>query len=119
MSTPVIGTVTPVQSQSPEAAVVSRRMDFSRLFSTHATASLATSSLATLTGSASTATATATADPTVGAWTQLLERAEKEEVRKSEAVAGRAAAEEALQRGTLEELRGLLRELDATAWMYE
>jgi 4'-phosphopantetheinyl transferase EntD len=55
----------------------------------------------------------------VGAWTQLLERAEKEEVRKSEAVAGRAAAEEALQRGTLEELRGLLRELDATAWMYE
>ena len=117
MSTPVIGTVTPVQSQSPEAAVVSRRMDFSRLFSTHATSSLATSSLTTLTGSAS--TATATADPTVGAWTQLLERAEKEEVRKSEAVAGRAAAEEALQRGTLEELRGLLRELDATAWMYE
>jgi hypothetical protein len=58
-------------------------------------------------------------DPVIDSWTNMLNKADKNEAKSSDNEAKITAAEEVIKQGTLTNLRGLMKELDSTAWMYD
>lgn len=58
-------------------------------------------------------------DPIIDSWSNIMTKSDKIELMKSDMDANTIAVEEEIKRGTLNDLRGLLKEIDSTAWMYQ
>jgi hypothetical protein len=58
-------------------------------------------------------------DPVINSWLNILNKADKSELKNSDTDAKIAAIEEEIKQGALTNLRGMLKEIDNTAWMYE
>ena len=58
-------------------------------------------------------------DPVISSWANLLQKTDSNEKKAYDTKEMTSQIEEEIKQGTLTNLRGLLKELDETAWKYE